>query len=137
MPPGQPVTVVNTMTRESDAAAAAGGQPAQRSNVPGLGLLTFVLVVGAIAFAAFVARDWVADWGRSVGPCLDGGGAWECVVNDASRTQLLLPIVAVLAAFSLARGAGVERQQGRGIGYLYALLGFAALAVAWSLGAAA
>jgi len=137
MPTGQPITVVNTMTGESGAPTVPGGQPAPQPNVPGLGFVTFLLVVGAIAFAVFVARDWVVEWGSSVGTCLDGGGAWECVVNDAGRNRLLLPLLAVLAAFSLARGAGVERQQGRGIGYLYAVLGFAALALAWSMGAAA
>jgi hypothetical protein len=136
MPPGQPSTVVNTMDGRTGGSTGAGGQPAPASTVPGLGLVTFVLVVGTLAFAAFVARDWVVDWGRSVGTCLDGGGAWECIVNEGSRTQLLLPILAVLASFSLARGAGVERQQGRGIGYLYALLGFAVIGLAWSVGAA-
>lgn len=137
MPTGQPITVVNTMTGASGGPTAPDGQPAPQPNVPGLGFVTFLLVVGTMAFAAFIARDWVVDWATSVGPCLDGGGAWECVVNDGSRTQLLLPLVAVLGAFSLARGAGVERQQGRGIGYLYALLGFAVIAVAWSIGATA
>lgn len=135
-PTEQPTTVVNTMAGQVGGYAGPGGQPATQPTVPGLGLVTFLLVLGAIAFAVFVARDWFVGWGTAIGPCLDGGGAWECIVNDTGRTRMLLPLVAVLAAFSLARGAAVERAQGRGIGYFYALLGFGVLALAWSLGAA-
>lgn len=138
IPAGQPTAVVNTMGGGAPGGPTTpGGQPQPQRTVAGLGFVTFLLVVGAIAFAAFIARDWVIDWGTSVAACMDGGGAWECVSNRAGRTQVLLPLIAVLAAFSLARGAGVERRQGRGIGYLYALLGFGALALAWSMGAAA
>ena len=137
LPQDQPITVVNTMEDAAGGATVPGGRPPQQRTVPGLGFVTFLLVVGTIAFAAFVAREWVVDWGTSVATCLDGGGAWECVSNNAGRTQVLLPVVAVLGSFSLARGAGVERQQGRGIGWLYALLGFGLVGFAWSMGAAA
>lgn len=135
---GQPITVVNTMSATSGGVTAPGApQPQQQRAVPGLGFATFLLVVGTIAFAALVAREWVVDWGTSVATCIDGGGAWECLSNEAGRIQVLLPIVAVLGAFSLARGAGIERQQGRGIGWLYALLGFGLVGLAWAMGAAA
>lgn len=135
VPQGQPITVVNTMDGASGG-PTPGGQP-QQPTVPGLGFVTFLLVIGTIAFAAFVAREWVMDWGQSVTSCVDSGGGWECLSNDAGRTQVLLPIVAVLGSFSLARGAGVERQQGRSIGWLYALLGFGLVGFAWVMGAPA
>lgn len=112
--------------------------PAQQPTEPwvvGLGVLGFFLVVGAIAFIAFVASGWIGQWGLASDECVRGGGAWECLVNPGLRTQVLLPVVAMFAAFALARAAGVERKQRRGIGYLYALLGYAVLGLAWVVGA--
>jgi hypothetical protein len=100
----------------------------------GLRILTFLLVVAALAFGWLIVAPWAIDWGSAIDPCLDAGGEWECIVNDAGREQVLTPVVAIIAALCLARGAGVERKQGRSIGYLYALLGFLALGLAWSWG---
>jgi hypothetical protein len=137
VPAGQPTGSGPTVsTVDAADPTTAGGVPGQRSNVPGLGFATFLLVVGTLAFAAFVARDWVVDWGMSVTACVDGGGAWECVSNHAGRTRVLAPILAALASLSLARGAGVERQQGRGIGWLYVLLGLGVVGLSWAVATA-
>lgn len=129
VPAGQPTEVRAT----GDIGAVLPGPP-QRPSVPGLGFVTFLLVVAALVFGFFVARDWVADWATAIDPCLDAGGAWECVINDQGREQVLLPVVAIFAALCLARGAGVERSQGRAIGFLYVLLGFGVLVLSWSWG---
>lgn len=133
LPEGRPVVE----RREAAGGPTSSGAmaPAPARTVPGLGLLVFLLVVAALGFAWFVASTWVTDWALGLDGCLDGGGAWECVVNDTSRRRVLLPVVAVLGALCLARGAGVERRQGRAIGFVHALLGLAVLALAWSTGA--
>ena len=100
----------------------------------GLGILIFLLVLAALAFGWLIVTPWAINWGTAIDGCLDSGGGWECVVNDAGREQVLTPAVAIVAALCLARGAGVERKQGREIGYLYALLGFLVLGLAWSWG---
>lgn len=137
VPAGQPTTVMpagGPTAVQGGPTTPPGYAPTPAPTVPGLGLATFLLVIGALAFAFFVLRVWVGDWALAIDPCLDAGGAWECVVNDASRQQVLLPVIAVFGALCLARGAGVERAQGRAIGYLYILLGFGVLALAWSMG---
>lgn len=135
MPAGQPDSVVSTV--EQPPGGMTLHRPEPRPTVRGLGFATFLLVVATIAFAVLVAPEGVAAWATSAGGCVDGGGAWDCLVNDAWRTQVLLPVVAVLGSFSLARGAAVERHQGRGIGWLYLLLGVGLLGFAWTMGVSA
>jgi hypothetical protein len=125
-----PTAVVNPV---QDGTPVQGGPP-PRPTVPGLGFVNVLLVLATLAFAGFFLLPWVVDWAGGVEPCLDGGGAWGCVINDASREQVLLPLVAIFAAFCLARGAGIERMQGRAIGWVYVLLGFGALLAAWAVG---
>lgn len=139
MPAGSPTAVVQPVQpgqqgQQGHGEVPAKGAPAPRPTVPGLGFVNVLLVLATLAFAVVILVPWVLDWAGGVDPCLDAGGAWGCVVNDASREQVLLPLVAILAAFCLARGAGVERMQGRAIGWLYVLLGFGALVAAWAVG---
>lgn len=136
VPPGGPGAsgpVVSTVGQ-------APGGPGSRSepHLTGLGILVVLLVLGALAYGAFVVPEWVIAWANGLDACADTAtDPWDCLVNDTTRAQLLLPAIAIFAAFSLARGAGVERRQGRGIGYLYALLGFAALGASWMVGSGA
>lgn len=105
-------------------------QPASPAST-GLGILVFLLVVATFAAGVWLFGPAAVEWGATIEPCLDAGGGWECIVTDW-RTAVLVPLVAMIAALCLARGAAIERRQGRtGYGYLYALLGFAALAAAW------
>lgn len=140
--PGQPVP-----SRPSTYTSAPGApaQPISGASQPpppttparaGLGILIFLLVVATFAAGWWVFGPPALAWATAIEPCLDGGGAYECVVNDDWRNSVMLPLVAMLGALCLARGAGIERRQGRsGYGFLYALLGFAALAAAWAVGA--
>lgn len=102
----------------------------------GLGILIFLLVIATFAAGIWLFAPPAVAWATAIEPCLDGGGDWGCIVNADWRTAVLLPLVAMIAALCLARGAGIERRQGRtGFGFLYALLGFAALAAVWLVSA--
>lgn len=136
VPPGGPGAsgpVVSTVGQ-------APGGPGSRSepHLAGLGILVVLLVLAALAYGAFVVPGWVTAWASGLDACADAAATpWDCLVSDTTRTQVLLPVIAIFAAFCLARGAGVERRQGRGVGYLYALLGFAALGASWLVGSGA
>ncbi|MFV0252234.1 MAG: hypothetical protein ACK5H2_02745 [Beutenbergiaceae bacterium] len=134
----------NAASRTTDGAVVSTVTPAdvrpphtrRTRSSPGIALVATALASGPAIFLFLAGWDWMTQQLGVLNACVANAGGWECVVNDRTWTQVVLPVLACLLALSLSRACMVEARQGRTIGYLYGLVGIGILGYAWLAGSA-
>ncbi|MGC0249771.1 hypothetical protein [Pseudactinotalea sp. Z1748] len=111
-------------------APAVAGPPSRRHGGLGIlaGLVQFALLAGIIWSVWRFTPELVARASDAVAACDDAGGDLSCVTSAPVWRHMLWPLAAVLAAFSLFRGARVANAHRAGDGLVLSLLAMVILA---------